>query len=198
MGTGQEEQTTELILKIADRFAAKFRFGYHDVQDMKQQCCEFALEGLAKYDPSKGQMENFLTVHVRNQLINMKRKQYSRPQPPCIGCPFYDPEKKVSDNQCVEFTQDRIDCDKFSAWVKRNSVKKGLMSPRNLDDFPRHLLVAGDDSTAKEIFNIINDKIPIPMRADFNRMLEGVSVPKYKRDKIIEEAKRILEEHGKN
>lgn len=199
MGTGpKDEEITELILKIADRFAAKFQFGYHDVEDMKQQCCEFALEGLSKYDPDKGPMENFLTVHVRNQLINLKRKQYSRPQPPCVGCPFYDPDKTVSDNQCTEFTQDRMDCDKFSAWNKRNQAKKGLMAPRNIEDFPRHTLVSGDDLLAKEIFHIISNKIPIAMRADFNKMLEGLSVPKYKRDKIIEEAKRILEEHGKN
>jgi len=198
MGTGQQDETTELILKIADRFAAKFQFGYHDVEDMKQQCCEYALEGLSNYDPTRGPMENFLTVHVRNQLINMKRKQYSRPQPPCVGCPFYDPDKKISQNQCLEFTKDRMDCEKFSAWDQRNQTKKGLMSPRNIDDFPRDTLVSDNDSSNKEIFNIVIDNIPISMRADFNRMLEGLSVPKYKRDKIIEESKRILEEHGKN
>ena len=67
-----EEEVIETIERVATRLCRKFRFGYHEVDDIKQQASLFAWEGLEKYD-EKRPLENFLWTHVRNRLYNFKR-----------------------------------------------------------------------------------------------------------------------------
>ena len=45
-----EEQVVQIIDGITNRLAGKFKFGYHDLDDMKQQARLFAWEGLENYD----------------------------------------------------------------------------------------------------------------------------------------------------
>ena len=45
-----EEELIKTIDKIANRFASTFKFGYHEIEDMKQQAWQVALEGLKDYD----------------------------------------------------------------------------------------------------------------------------------------------------
>jgi hypothetical protein len=47
-----------------------------------------------------------------------------------------------------------------------------------------------------EIFIIINKHLDIQLRADYLRMLEGLHVPKPKREAIENKIIEILEEHG--
>ena len=41
-----EQQLVHTINNIANRLASKFKFGYHELEDMKQQARLFAWEGL--------------------------------------------------------------------------------------------------------------------------------------------------------
>ena len=82
-----EEEVLETIEKIANKLCYKFKFGYHGVEDMKQQATLFALEGLDSYD-EKRPLENFLWTHVRNRLFNYKRDNFERPDKPCFSCVF--------------------------------------------------------------------------------------------------------------
>ena len=45
-----EEQVVQTIDIIANRLAKKFKFGYHDIDDMKQQARLFAWEVIENYD----------------------------------------------------------------------------------------------------------------------------------------------------
>jgi len=72
-----EEEFLRVLDNISKRLGHKFKFGYHDFDDMKQQASIFALEGLEKYDNSRP-LENFLWTHVRNRLFNYKRNNYQK------------------------------------------------------------------------------------------------------------------------
>ena len=45
-----EQQVVQIINNIANRLASKFKFGYHELEDMRQQARLFAWEGLENYD----------------------------------------------------------------------------------------------------------------------------------------------------
>ena len=79
-----EAEFLEVLDKITKKLIHKFRFGYHNAEDMKQQASIFALEALDRYD-GKRPLEIFLWTHVRNRLFNFKRNNYQRPDSPCIG-----------------------------------------------------------------------------------------------------------------
>ena len=48
-----EEEVLKTIEHIANKLCYKFKFGYHGVEDMKQQATLFALEGLEAYDEKR-------------------------------------------------------------------------------------------------------------------------------------------------
>ena len=44
-----EQELIKIMERIANRFASTFKFGYHELEDMKQQAWQVALEGLKDY-----------------------------------------------------------------------------------------------------------------------------------------------------
>ena len=54
-----ETEVIAIIDRIANRLAAKFKFGYHELEDMKQQARLFAWEGMENYDGVRP-LDNFL------------------------------------------------------------------------------------------------------------------------------------------
>jgi DNA-directed RNA polymerase specialized sigma subunit len=125
-----EEEFLIVLDKISKRLIYKFKFGYHDIDDMKQQAAIFAMEGLKKYDHSRP-LENFLWTHVRNRLFNYKRNNYQRPDKPCHTCPLYDKLYKQSNNQCSKYLN-KDDCDLYASWSNRNETKKNIMKPQSI------------------------------------------------------------------
>ena len=73
-----EEQVLTAIENVVNALARNFRFGYFDTDDMKQQGRMYALEGIPKYNPEVGPLENFLRTHIRNRFINLKRNKLTR------------------------------------------------------------------------------------------------------------------------
>jgi DNA-directed RNA polymerase specialized sigma24 family protein len=73
-----ESEFLDIVDRIANKLSRKFLFGYHTVDDMRQQCYLEALKGLENYDHSRP-LENFLWIHIRNRLFNYKRDNYTRP-----------------------------------------------------------------------------------------------------------------------
>lgn len=193
-----EAEVVEIIDRVAQKIASKFKFGYHDIDDMRQQARLFALEGLARYD-CKRPLENFLWVHVHNRLFNFKRDNYERPSCPCTGCPSQDLSLK---NGCVAHT-DKSECLPFICWFNRNSSKKNLMRPVELevvcDDYESRSHqkdVIVEDSILLEITAIIDRHLPVAMRADYIKMKYSLKLPKYKKTIIQEAIVKILSEHG--
>ena len=196
-----EKEVLEIIDKIAGKLSYKFRFGYHDIEDMKQQGTLFAIQGMDNYDESRP-LENFLWTHVRNRLFNYKRDNFERPDKPCFSCPFYDPECKNSKNQCEEF-EDKQECDLFFGWLSRNSSKKNLMSPvaisevRNEKEDNMNISSSLLQKLAdKELLILIDQNIPMELRLDYLRLKNGLKLPRPKKDTIVGHIKRILKENN--
>lgn len=183
-----EEDFLIVLDNITKRLVHKFRFGYHDIDDMKQQAAIFALEGLKKYDNSRP-LENFLWTHVRNRLFNYKRNNYQRPDKPCLNCPLYDPNYKSSINQCSKY-KNKQNCELYASWSNRNENKKNIMKPgyieydieqlHNLDSFIQN----------KEIIEFLDENIHAEYRENYLRLKHGEKITK---NKIIKLQKHIQE-----
>jgi hypothetical protein len=183
-----ESDFLTVLDNISKRLVHKFKFGYHDVDDMKQQAAIFALEGLEKYDHSRP-LENFLWTHVRNRLFNYKRNNYQRPDKPCLNCPLYDPDLKSSTNQCSKYSN-KQNCEPYASWSNRNESKKNIMQPNYIDyDIPHKdsldLLVQNN-----EIISFLDENIHAEYREHYLRLKHGERVTK---NKVLKLQKHIQE-----
>ena len=191
-----EEEFLRVIDNISNKLAYKFRFGYHNFDDIKQQAAIFAIEALDKYD-KKRPLENFLWTHIRNRLFNYKRDNYQRPDKPCIGCPFYDPNKQQSFSQCTKYS-DKQSCDLYSSWATRNNAKKNIMDTVNIDDLPVHASSSCDmknNFDNKEIIKILDEKIPSQYRELYLKMKHGSKISKKEQKILFEVISALLEDN---
>lgn len=194
-----EEEVLETIENVVNRLAHKFKFGNQEIDDIKQQGRLEALKLIKKgvYNPSLP-LENFLFVHVRNRLENYRRDNSKRNEPPCLQCPFYDPYYYKSTNQCSAFLN-KDHCDKWALWKTHTLTKQSIIQPldiTNINDESEDNMKIDfdvlDNINRSEIFNKINEELDVSMRADWLRMKAGVSIPRNRKEKIIEEVRRIL------
>ncbi len=197
-----EQQVVEVFEKIATRIAKKFRFGYHEVEDMKQQIFLEILKPdkngvtiLEKFDPEKGNtLDSFLWIHARNRLHNFKRDNYARPDKPCFNCPL----DAYKNKECTKYSK-MTDCDYYYRWFRRNEKKKTLVSSNNANNSEVHQeqnQSPDEQLFAGEIYNLIDKNIPISQRPDWIKFANKIKIPKVKREKIIESIIRILKENG--
>jgi hypothetical protein len=198
-----EEEFLKVLENISKRLGHKFRFGYHSYEDMKQQAAIFALEGLQKYD-NKRPLENFLWTHVRNRLFNYKRDNYQRPDKPCLGCIFHDPNCHKSTNQCLEFS-DKNNCPEYNTWNNRNTNKRNIMKPVGIEDLQEqniNISKLSSDSTIadivanEQIIKILDENIPAQHRPAYLKLKYGDKVYKTELNKLLECIQEILKDHN--
>ena len=184
----QEEELIAIVDKIANRFASTFKFGYHEIEDMKQQAWQVALEGLKDYD-GKRPLENFLWTHVRNRLYNFKRDNYFRPEKPCDRCPL------LVNDVCTKF-KDRLECDLYSRWEKRTEKRKSLMTAVEHTDINYN----ENDITAqldeKHLFETVDYNMPVELREYWIRFIHNLKLNKQKKEQVLLEITLILKEHN--
>jgi DNA-directed RNA polymerase specialized sigma24 family protein len=190
-----QQEVIELIDSITNSLSLKFRFGFLTQEDIKQECFILAIDGLERYD-DKLPLENFLRVHIKNRLCNLKRK-------------FQRRDIKCECNICkVESSthKDRISCLKYKQWYERNLAKKNLMLPMDIDlvsdlgrthvpDHDKCMRVESQTEAIveqKEIFDKIDGLLPVDMRADYIKMKNGIKIPKNRYDTIVETIKEKL------
>lgn len=184
-----ETQLLQVIDIITKKLAYKFKFGYHDIEDMKQQISIFALEGLKNYD-HKRPLENFLWTHVRNRLFNYKRDNYQRPDKPCYTCPLFN---KAS-SSCTKYSN-KNDCDLYSSWSERNSNKKKLMHLTTIDEIKNYSNIFADDHISldnKEIIQILDEKLTGDIRTIYLKLKSGTKVNKADQTKLVNKIKELL------
>ncbi len=187
--TVDESELLKVIDIITKKLAYKFKFGYHDIDDMKQQISIFALEGLKNYD-HKRPLENFLWTHVHNRLFNYKRDNYQRPNKPCYSCPLFD--KKNS--SCTKYAN-KNDCDLYSNWSKRNSNKKNLMQWTTIEDTRSYsnMTVSNDNSIENiEMVKLLEANLIGEYRNIYLKLKGGSKVSKQDREKLNQKVKEIL------
>ena len=118
----------------------------------------------------------------------MRRKSLTRIEPPLCDCKL-----------CEEDSPNRLDCKKYSNWVQRNMAKRSLMEPFDVDEI--HTRDASFVSNFNEkllssdIIKILNEHIPASIRSEYRMFIDGVKLPKNKRDNLMEQIKNILSEH---
>lgn len=191
-----EKEFLEALENITRRLAIKFKFGYHEIDDMKQQAAIFAIEGLKNYDKSRP-LENFLWTHVRNRLFNYKRNNYQRPDKPCQGCPFFDKHYKKSDNQCTEY-KDKLGCEMYAAWFNRNDAKKNIMQPQYISENQNitHSLAKDcffENIQNKEIITFLDENVESQYRECYLKVKHGSKVPKSELNKLQKYIETLLE-----
>ena len=190
-----EEQVLGSIERVVKFLSSSFAFGYYDADDIAQEGRIFGLESLERYKPELGSLDTFLKLHISNRLLNLRRDKLARLQVPCLNCEFYKKE-------CTKYT-DKLDCSRWILWTTRNTTKRSLMEPTYED---MGCMVQNRDKNISEIYcqselvEIIDEHIPINMRKDFRRLLEGVTIQKFRHDKLILKINEILQQyyHGEN
>ena len=164
-----------MMVTVVDRIAHKYRFGYYDVDDIKQEAFIIAMEAMERYDESRP-LENFLAVHISNRLKNFKRDNFCRPD-------YIPPSgKSVNDNDTKRFLMAPLDIDNIRDEHERNMR----------DDDNMHNSVI-----KKEIMEIVDVRLDMSLRSDYLRILHDVYVPKPRREQIYAAIVDILNEHRK-
>lgn len=193
-----QQEILDTIENVVSRLAGKFRFGYFDIDDIKQEGRTFALEALDRYNETLP-LENFLFVHVRNRLINLRRDHLKQHEPPCFTCPFYDPDRKKSDNQCGIYIN-KHECDKFDQWHIKTALKQSIIVPLDItnindehEDNMKQEYNISDNIDKNEVFDKIDAKLDVNYRADWLRLKSGMNITKNRKLKILEEVRKILE-----
>lgn len=190
--TVSEEEFLRVLDNISKKLANKFKFAYHNYEDMKQQAAIFALEGLENYDNSRP-LENFLWTHVRNRLFNYKRNNYQRPDKPCLTCPFFDKNCKQSDNQCTKYSN-KNDCELYSAWSRRNDSKKNIVQPSYIEN--DNIVPDNNEFLSsvqnQEIITYLDNNINSEYRESYLKLKHGVKIPKNELIKLQEHVKNLL------
>ncbi len=187
-----EEEVLDVIASTVSYLAPSFKFGYYDIDDMKQEGAIFCFDALPSFNFEKSSQTNvkdalltFLKTHVRWRFLNMRRKYLIRLEPPSCNCEL-----------CKTDSHNRLDCKKYSSWVRRNVSKKSLMEPFDVDSVHNTEASTTSDVTiqifSSDIIKILNREIPANIRADYRRFLEGVSLTKNKKDKLFEKIREIL------
>lgn len=196
-----ETEFLRIIDVITKKLGYKFKFGYHQIEDMKQQISVFALEGLKNYD-HKRPLENFLWTHVRNRLFNYKRDNYQRPDKPCLSCPFYDPHCKINNSECEQY-KDKKDCELYNSWTNRNLVKKNLMHLSTIDEIKDFGNVFSNESvdllsniSSSEILQLIETHLNGEERSIYLRVKGGAKVTKADMNKLTIKLQQIIKDHG--
>ena len=165
-----QQEVTETIENICNRYAHKFQFAFYTPDDIRQEAFIIAMEALDRYDSSRP-LENFLAVHVKNRLNNFKRDKY------------YRQKKDQNDplNNAKKFLMEPLD---ISNIQDENESRM------------REEIDLIEKISEEEMFNLINENLDIDLRADYLRIMDDVYVPKPRREVIFSEIRMILKENG--
>lgn len=188
-----EQELLDTIDRISKKLAYKFKFGYHEIEDMRQQISIFAIEGLAKYDHQRP-LENFLWTHVRNRLYNYKRDNYQRPDKPCDRCPFFDCSIANKDRDCKKYTN-KLDCTEYAVWDKRNRVKKNLMYFTTVEELQGCIQNRNNQNHEyDEILRLLDEHLYGEERVSYLKIKYGSKISKQENNKLLKKIKEILDE----
>ena len=182
-----EQELLDTIEIISKKLAYKFKFGYHELSDMKQQISIFALEGIENYDYTRP-LENFLWTHVRNRLFNYKRDNYQRPDKPCTSCPFQDKLCGNINNDCVKYPN-KLDCSLYKSWNDRNNVKKNLMYLNTIEELKEYLPNIQQKQYShenKELLDQLEELLLDDNRKIYLKLKHGCKVYKHEIAKLAE------------
>lgn len=157
-----EEQVIAIIYKISSRLASKFTFPNVDEDDIQQEAFIIAMDAMDRYDEGRP-LENFLSIHIKNRLMNFKRDHYYRPDEGKAE-KIQQGKKKLLDAQPVD------------------NITNSLLDTE-----------ASNSLDSRELLEYIDRNLPSNMRGDYLRFRNDQSLTKTKRAKLLQELRAIVE-----
>lgn len=157
-----QEYLVETIDHISNQLKS-FAFGYYTPEDIKSECYIFALQALPKYDHNRP-LVNFLYVHIRNRLTNLRRDKLFRP------------EKKMLE---IKDSENESDQKLFQGYVARNVAKQSLINPIDIYNHANSITGSDpcqDESDRNEIIGILDGLVPPQFRREWLRLRLGLNV----------------------
>ena len=179
-----EEEVLKTIDTLATRFAHKFKFGFYDIDDIRQEIYIMGLDALSRYD-GRVPLENFLAVHIKNRLKSLKRDKYMREGYICTYCNNESP-----------------DCQHCNKRMLKNNAKKYLIEPLDIDgisDESEPNMWRDSETTLdviiQEYVYLIDKYLNMSYRMDYIKMRNGTYVSKQRREEIEAVINNIISEH---
>lgn len=151
-----------IIYKIASRLASKFTFPNYEEEDIAQEAFIIGMEAMNRYDEVRP-LENFLSVHIKNRLMNFKRDNYYRPDDGRAEV-IQQGKKKLLDAQSMD------------------DMKNLLLAAQHSDNIEN-----------RELMEYIDINLPASLRGDYLRFRNDQSLTKTKKAKLVEELRTIVE-----
>lgn len=185
-----EQEFTEAALKAADMIARKYKFGFYEREDIKQEALVFAIELMAsnKYDPARQKLAGFIYRHMKNRVINLHRNKMHRTEVPCQRCASGKGHGR-----------DKKTCKVYDRWINRNTSKKNIMCPVDIgyinDEDESNTRVQdtlAQDLDTKHLEEKINSELPVRLRAEYLKLRSGVKLPAGKIQQIREAITHII------
>lgn len=195
-----EQSVLDDINGVLNGLVRDFRFGYYDEDDLRQEGFIFAHEALPRFDPTKDcALRSFLWTHIRNRFVNLRRNKLHRNSVPCLNCQNQCAD--ISNNTCSNF-DDISECPKWSGWNSRNQAKRNLMesydasntSTNTIGMQPSNDMDICTSLSRTELLQYVSEQIPLALRADYCRVLEGARLTKARRDIVVAAVKTIIGE----
>lgn len=181
-----EDEVLRVIDDIVDIIAPSFVFGYYDLDDIKQEARIEGLKALADYNGSHD-LKNFLFVHIKFRLLNLKRNKYRRTDAPCKLC------HNLPEGQTKH--RNRRFCERYRKWFERNQLRKNLLYTQDVETVPVESPDNPDEAADRqEIFRLIDERLPPRLREYYLKMRCGLlsQVPKTKRQLVLRTVQKIL------
>lgn len=158
-----EAEIVKALYEVSRAVSPRFRFGFHDNEDMIQQGIIEAFESFNKYKFDRP-LKPFLRSCIHNGMFNFKRKNFCRMEIPC---------------RCCE-VDTLTPCDKYEKWLKNNNTKKSIVVPGSLDFDPYC-------PKAKPSFvGDLKEAMPDDLHKSLDRVLRGKFVGKKKMERLNE------------
>lgn len=175
---------------VASNLAQTFKFGYYTYQDIKQEAHILCIKALPRWDKTRS-LYTFLYSHVRNRLCNLKRDNYERREPPCLTCPI----NAYHDCRCLEH-ENMMDCSWYNKWYVRNSAKRTLMTPSNLDNLYNCEPHSDFESKLEdqEFLDYVERELAEPFATNFKKLRRGEDISENERSELMEKVWQVKED----
>lgn len=182
-----DQEFVSVTNRIINKVAAGYTFGIYDKDDIAQEIRLLAWEAMQRYD-GKHALYQFLLIHVTNRLNTLKRDKWYRATCPCLKCDKCEEGKTKH--------RDKMYCEQFLDWKKRNARKANLASPPTIpDNYDKELDSFGFDSLElSEILDKIDEEMPAELRGIYLKSKSGVKISEIDKNRLLVFLKGLFDE----
>lgn len=184
-----ESYYLECVRHVTSLIPSKAAFGPFTIDDLKSEASLWCIKALPFWDSSRC-LKNFLYRHVQNRLINFRRDNLIRNDPPCKLCHV----GKYCGEPADEST--RV-CAKYQSWALRNSAKHclaqaGVACEPLTSSYQAREKPILEELEKKELFELFDDKIPLHLRSLYLKAKEGGKLTQKQYQLVVTELRSIM------